>query len=172
MFVSEYFLIFIRYIFLLNWKLSGHIGHEWHHSGNWAVPQSWWDAIKRERERGMRTAERRMKCNSEAIGVRNTLLRARRVNLWRENCWRQILPAIETKLVPMESVSLPSVTSLWLFIWTSLSLTHTNSVTHSQTQLHSAIGSSNYKDSSSCITILCNNCFLARCSYVQSLKFC
>jgi len=37
MFVSEYFLIFIRYIFQLNWNLSGCIGCEWHHSGSWAV---------------------------------------------------------------------------------------------------------------------------------------
>lgn len=38
MFVSEYFLIFIRYIFQLNWNLSRRIGREWHHSGSWAVP--------------------------------------------------------------------------------------------------------------------------------------
>lgn len=38
MFVSEYFLIFIRYIFQLNWNLSRHIGPEWHHSGSWAAP--------------------------------------------------------------------------------------------------------------------------------------
>lgn len=37
MFVSEYFLIFIRYIFQLNWNLSGRIGCEWHHSSSWAV---------------------------------------------------------------------------------------------------------------------------------------
>lgn len=37
MFVSDYFLIFIRYIFQLNWNLSGHIGREWHHSSSWTV---------------------------------------------------------------------------------------------------------------------------------------
>lgn len=52
MFVSEYFLIFIRYIFQLNWNLSRRIGREWHHSGSWAVPP------------------RLMGCNKERAGAR------------------------------------------------------------------------------------------------------
>lgn len=51
MFVSEYFLIFIRYIFQLNWNLSGRIGCEWHHSSSWAVsPRLMRCNKKRERE--------------------------------------------------------------------------------------------------------------------------
>lgn len=52
MFVSEYFLIFIRYIFQLNWNLSGRIGREWHHSSSWAVsPRLMRCNKKRERAR-------------------------------------------------------------------------------------------------------------------------
>ena len=90
MFVSEYFLIFIRYIFQLNWNLSGCIGREWHHSSSWAVsPRLMRCNKKREREKGDRERERereseggkwiaghRMKCNSESMGVKNTLPQA------------------------------------------------------------------------------------------------
>lgn len=89
MFVSEYFLIFIRYTFQLNWNLSGRIGREWHHSSSWAVSPQLMRCNKRrekerekgkrgreERERGKWIAGRRMKCNSESMGVKNTLLQA------------------------------------------------------------------------------------------------
>lgn len=93
MFVSEYFLIFIRYIFQLNWNLSRRIGREWHHSGSWAVPPRLMGCNKergsedgegRGRRRGRSggagggekwIAGRRMKCNSESMGVKNTLRR-------------------------------------------------------------------------------------------------
>lgn len=52
MFVSEYFLIFIRYIFQLNWNLSRHIGREWHHRSSWAV------------------SPRLMRCNKRRVGER------------------------------------------------------------------------------------------------------
>lgn len=94
MFVSEYFLIFIRYIFQLNWNLSRRIGREWHQSGSWAVPPRLMgcnkergseDGAGRRRGRGRSggagggekwIAGRRMKCNSESMGVKNTLQRA------------------------------------------------------------------------------------------------
>lgn len=50
MFVSEYFLIFISYIFQLNWNLSGHIGREWHHSSSCAV-SPWLMRCNKKRER-------------------------------------------------------------------------------------------------------------------------
>lgn len=62
MFVSEYFLIFIRYTFQLNWNLSGRIGREWHHSSSWAVSPQLMRCNKRrekEREKGKRGREER-----------------------------------------------------------------------------------------------------------------
>lgn len=58
MFVSEYFLIFIRYIFRLNWNLSGRIGHEWHHSSSWAVPPRLMRCNKEKKRKKERERER------------------------------------------------------------------------------------------------------------------
>lgn len=55
--MSEYFLIFIRYIFQLNWNLSGRIGREWHHSSSWAVPPRLMGCNKEEKRKKERERE-------------------------------------------------------------------------------------------------------------------
>lgn len=64
MFVSEYFLIFIRYIFQLNWNLSRRIGREWHHSSSWAVSPRLMGCNKECEREGRREEEREVDCRA------------------------------------------------------------------------------------------------------------
>ena len=97
MFVSSQCLIFRRYIFRLNWNLSGRIGGEWHQGSSWIV-SLWLTRCNKTLARAKRCAPCPMKSNSESMGVKGTLLKlwcewSRREEIAEDKyCWLFMAP--------------------------------------------------------------------------------